>query len=207
MPLRAELLRVREGVLTWDAFFRVTAKDWRRLAEHLYDRWPSPAGVSAEDVEQELRVAAWQLMPQWKPELADVDRFIVWNAATAAKRWLHRQRNARRREDTSVGRFPVPLSSLGRGEEGERLPEPAVDAPQGLAFERIERLGRVLWQLDLPDQQCVLALVAANGDVEGAADSVYEDPRARLVCRLGCREDARRAVRRAAQAVEYQDVT
>ena len=51
------------------------------------------------------------------------------------------------------------------------------------------------------DHLCVVAIIEAKGDIDGAVDWLYGDVEKRRSCRLGSELDARRAIRKTAQAV------
>ena len=100
--MKAQKLVNREQSI--DEFFVENAKDFRRMALYILGRWKAPNDVSVEDVEQELRLAAWRAKRKYDPARGVTpERFITFQAIKKAKRWEHQQR--RGRDDKSVGRF------------------------------------------------------------------------------------------------------
>lgn len=212
--MRAELERLRLGQITFDEFARRTRSNRMQMARYLLKKWAAPLGVGLEDVEQELLVAIWQFLPKWDPTRGvGLERYIVFNAIDRAKKWLHKQRNAYRRDDKSAGRYERAFSTLVRdgqddaeGESYERLVEKLLAvAPdverladrQERELEELEALAVATERLTERDRYLVMALAEAGGDVELAAREVYADARSRLVLRLDSEASTRAAVRRA----------
>lgn len=194
--LRENLEQLRAGKTDFARFAASTSADFRRLARYLMRRWSSPSGVGPEDVEQELRLGAWEALVRWKPTGGmPLDRYVTWCAVASAKRWLHGQRAARRRSDRTESRFFLPLSAYG---DGEHVPEQAVDPEQEDRIDRVKSVGRVIAGLGPIESAIVLALVDHHGDVDATTVEVYEDPKLRLACRIECERDAAALVRRAA---------
>ncbi len=195
--LAGELAKLHAGESTLDAFYLATASDWRRMAKSLMRRWAVPAGVEPEDVEQELRLATWKLLPKWDPTKAPLHRFITWNAMTAAKKWMHRQRAAR--DDSAPSHVDIPISTMRRADLPEF--EASVEAEQETTSEQADSMRALLADLEFSDQVCLAALLRSGGDVEGAARLVFDDAYVRLSFRLGSETEARRMVRRATRRV------
>lgn len=100
-------------------FYAATKDDWRRMACKLFNRWRLPSGVTEDDVEQEMLLAAWKaaMLP---PERGGWDEsrgvtlavHVVWCAHAATKKWIHTQRKAKRRCDHAPSRHPIAASAL-----------------------------------------------------------------------------------------------
>jgi len=117
------LARVQSGETTFDGFVRETAEDWRRLSQETFRRWPLPAAVERQDVEQEMLMAAWRATGDYDATRGTtIEQRVVWCAVTDARKFLHRQRNSYRRDARAPGRFEV------RQEASD--PEPTVEARQ-----------------------------------------------------------------------------
>lgn len=201
--LSAELDRWHRREIGDDEFFRNVAEDVRRMARRLFQRWRLPAGVSVEDVEQEIRQAIWVALPQWDPTKATLHAYVTFSSHSRAKKWIHKQRNALRRDGHNPGRYEFAVSSLSReGDAGDvELPEPCVEADQEDAAERAEALSAVVSVLAGGDRFAAVALAAAGGSVDVAAELVYQDVGASVAMRLGSLPQARRKVADAAGRV------
>jgi DNA-directed RNA polymerase specialized sigma24 family protein len=187
--------KVRSGEVSFDTWARATARDWRRLAEHLFRRYPLPAALSVEDVEQEMLLAAWTAIRTWDPSAGmPLERFVTWTAYINAKKWVHRQRNALRRDDRAPGRFPS-LMTLG---------DYAVLRSASTASDAAEVRARVAGAIraleDSAHRVAVTAVASAGGDLDAAADLLLGDPGARTSLGILTRSDAARLVRDATAA-------
>lgn len=214
--MRDEFEQLRAGAISFDRFARSTQNDWRLLACYLLRRWSVPPAVSSDDVEQELLFSCWRMIPLYNPERGrTLQDFCVWNAVTNAKGFIHSQRNAYRRRDTSPSRLDVSynvgaasrvrMNGAGRlwrtASELEAIDflvsvEP--DQENGIRARESVRdaIGRCKTE---KARMCVVAFVEAKGDCEAAAEWLYRDTNTRLRCRFSCRADARQAIRTAAQ--------
>lgn len=102
----------------FDEFVRRTSADWDRMSRELFRRWQLPAAVQVEDVYAELLAAVWKVLPQWDPAGRPLADYLCWNAYAMARKWIHGQRDAYRRDGSSPGRFPIADASLaGSGAE------------------------------------------------------------------------------------------
>lgn len=195
--LHRALETLHEGDITFDAFVRATAADWKRLAKHLRSRWSVPEAVESLDIEQELMIGAWRALKKWHPGGSPIGVHCVWNAITDAKKWIHEQRGGVRRWDSSPSRHPVAVSTLGRAtEDRSSVAEQVCPAMQGERLEHVERLACLATELDELDAVCVFAFVD-TGTIEGAIGVIQSDLRTRVALRIGSDDDARRIVRRA----------
>lgn len=183
---------VLEGRLSWDHFFHQTRDDWSRLARERMRRWRLPAGICEEDVAQELKIAAFRAAAEWDPGGMPFDRFVIWRAVNAASKWIHTQRKAKRRDGKAQSRIAIPFS------EFEVEPEETTEAEQEATVERFERIGSALNRLDEASQHVLVAIMLARGDLDGAAEDVYDDRSLRRTLRLDSVEHARRIVKRVA---------
>ncbi len=193
------LLAMRSGRLSFAEFERRTRPIWTNIAQHLLRRWRAPVSVSVDDVRQELIVHAWIFAGHWRKELnVTITRYVQFNAIDKAKKWLHQQRNAYRRDDRSPGRIERPVSSLNLSEYAE---EHLLDA---LAHEPSQEESLATRQEVLalakrasPEHRPALAALARTGDPELAARHLLESTAACIAFRLESVDDARHAVTRA----------
>ena len=193
--MKAALEALHKGRMGWAAFFAATSTDWDRLARHVHRRWKLPAAIDAEDVAQELKLGAMRAARRWRRDKVPFPNFVLWTAIRLTNKWLHNQRNALRRDGKAPSRIPHSFS------EFEHEPDAVQDEVQSVHSERFERVADALRQLDDLGQRVLVAVILAKGDVEGAADDVYEDGDVRRVLRLDSRADARRVVRRIAAGI------
>lgn len=98
---------------SFDEFAKKTTRVWESIARYLLRRWECPVAVSIEDVTQELLLNAWLRYKKFDPNRGvTLKRFLIFNATEYAKKWVHVQRNAYRRLDTSESRFATPNTEL-----------------------------------------------------------------------------------------------
>ncbi len=197
------LLALRCGRLSFTTFERRTRGVWTALAEMLLRRWRGPVAVSVDDVRQELLLNAWIFCAHWQPDRGTaISRFVVYNATDKAKKWLHQQRNAYRRDDKLGGRFEVPFSALNLTEHAaEHLLDPlAVDPVQGQSLEQRQMLALATLRAPAEHVPAMVALTR-TGDLELAAAALKQSTPACVALRLTSMDDARRAVSRALHAV------
>lgn len=178
--LSVELVEKR---IDFREFWKSTAGEWAKLADYVLNKWKVPAAVSREDVVQEMAIAVFRYTPHWKPTGAEPGKYFVFQAITAAKRWIHKQRGVRGDKDPS--RHAFVFASMGKDEASaaqrtEVPEEPGQEAVIGIADE----FGPL-----------IAALVRTDGDVEAATE---------LVAKLHGvnRQRARRAIEAAVERFE-----
>lgn len=215
--------------LVYAAFWRVTRHIWRGIAANLYSRWTPPAGVTVEDVEQQLLMVTWDLLCKGGFDtsrgrtLAD---YIIFNACNKAKYYLHQQRgaNLHGNHDKNPSRAAQTFSELGidlaaspgagTAKTGKRLApriaqRMSVNATQLHAVERREKLEVLLAQCETVRERFALcALFYNDGSQVLATRAIYDDPIIRGMCRLGNKGQAAATVRRTARTylgIEEED--
>lgn len=199
--MEAQLMALRDREIGFDAFAQATRGSWTALATHLMRRWRVPAAVEVEDVRQELLMACWAHVDDWRPGCGTtIKKYVVYKAMDCAKRWLHGQRAALKRRDKSPSRHPVPLSTL---EHGECLVEflLTVEPDQALYVERSEAIRAAEARCRSRRERVCLQAVLSHGDPDTAAGVLYGDPVVRRDCRFDSLESARRAIYRMAANV------
>lgn len=199
--MHAELHAYQRGDITFGRFVVATRKTWRALATHLLGRWKAPPGVSVEDMEQELLLACWRVIPKWEPGKAALVRFVVYNCCDKAKKWLHKQRNAYRRDDKSPSRFPTSLAALGLEEHVEERLMAGVSTPALAEDEMVRREAL----LSVPSDDLPFMLYQQSGSIERAAAAIQGNATARFVLHSTSMDAARamveRSIERAVEAV------
>jgi hypothetical protein len=194
--MKHELMAVRDGRMTFDVFVQQTSTRWRYLAEQLLRRWSAPAAVEVEDLQQELLVGAWAVLPRWQPARGtSVERYVIFNAMSQAKRWLHVQRGVRRSRrgphpDRVRSRHAIAVSDL----------EVQTDATQSDVIEAKRRQAEALMKVAAlrtdRDRLCA-SLFARTGSIDRATDLLWSNLGLREQCGFKSRTAARRQVYRA----------
>lgn len=207
--MRVELERLRAGTLTPDLFFAQTRGEWERIATRLVGRWSVPAGVELQDVVQELMMAAWRMAPAYDESRgSSFDRYVIFNAIDKAKKWMHAQRAALRRDDRSPSRHPVRF----RLQEGQDL-QAVMDgclAPSLPATEAVELRMAVAKgaTTSRPRDRYILATVLELG-VDATVERLMADDLFLVTNRFSTKRDVERCVHgiilTAAQGSEYCD--
>ena len=199
---------VREA---YTLFWVDTRHVWRGIAANLYQRWKPPAGVTVDDVYQQLGENVWNLLisctydPSKGRTRAD---YIIYNACTKGKYFLHQQReaNLHGNHDKNPSRYATSYTEAGinydeRGHirAGTKvLMRTSVPASQHRAVERREELNALLETItSTRDRFALVALYFSDGSPYEAAKTIYEDLEMRLMCRLGSVEQALFMVRAA----------
>ncbi len=171
--MNAELAALRVGVMTADDFVRRTFGDWSKLGEYLAGRWELPPGLDGEDARQEMLLALFESesVASWDPERSvPLARYVVWNACSETKQYLHKQRGALRWSGKAQSRFPLPFSALGR----EHDPEVVQQADQDGRAEARQLLHAVGELLSEREREVWVLLVEVGGSRTEAIDRLVE---------------------------------
>lgn len=101
--------------MNWDEFHAEYAKQLRAMAFLLRKKFHAPAGVSAEDIEQEMLLSTWVSFMKYDPTRGNmpIQNFAVMSAKHHGIRVLNEQRNAVLRDSKAPSRVPVSFSELG----------------------------------------------------------------------------------------------
>jgi hypothetical protein len=196
VPMKHELMALRDGRITFDAFAQQTSTRWRYLAEQLLRRWRAPAAVEVADLQQELLIGAWAVLPRWQPARGtSVERYVIFNAMSQAKRWLHVQRGVRRNRsgphpDRVRSRHPIAVADLEV--QTEPTQTDAIDAKRRSA----EALMKVAALRTDRDKLCA-SLFTRTGSIDRATDLLWSNLDLREQCGFKSRAAARRQVYRA----------
>lgn len=185
--MKAQKLVNREQSL--DEFFAENSKDFRRMAIYILSRWKAPNDVSIEDVEQELRIAAWRAKRKYDPARGVTpERYITFQAINKAKRWVHQQR--RGRDDKSVGRFDLLT------DDGQMVDRSSGEAAQETDAIRRSELESAIDSCTSTREAICLAVFFREEDTRAAAKVIYENAELRRLCQVRSMLDAKRAVKR-----------
>lgn len=192
------------GTMTFREFVRETDRRWEWWAKRL-SRSGIPAWVDVEDIRQDLLIEAWRAVERYdvtKVNNGTPAQFVEFAAKNAAKKQVHRARGDDRHTWAwGAPRFDIPMSALVR--EGEDGDEDVFDIPVDPDQERaVQRRDTVMalarQQANMRDFFGVQALAHARGDVDVAADLLWNDLDVRLFCRLPSDSTARTVVGRLA---------
>ncbi len=207
----APLLALRTGRISFQTFERRTRNVWAAIAKHILRRWRGPIAVSEQDIVQELYVSVWTFTGHWDEKHGQsITNYVVWNAYDKAKKWLHQQRNAYRRDDSSPSRCEMPFSAMRRAgsAEDDWDPEEALLNRVALEPDRSPAVDDILTgrrtlelaALAYPEHAPAMVALAKTGDLDLAAQIVYDNPLLALAG-VDTMNDARRLVSSALQAV------
>lgn len=197
------LLALRTGRMSMSTFKKRTHRVWLNIARSLLRRWRGPVAVDVDDVCQELLLNAWIFSGHWDSKLdVTITRFVTYNAIDKAKKWLHQQRNAYRRDDSAAARFDRPISSLNLSEYAEEHLLDSLAVPADAEEAYAQRQALCAAALRAPDQHLpAMVALARTGDIDLAAQALKESTAACVALRLTSIDDARVAIKRALTAV------
>lgn len=181
------LSSLRDGSITFGAYagkdeVRKMIASWAR---YLMRRWPAPT-VDPEDLEQEIAIAIWRILPKWdETRGTPLLKFVRFNVLSEAKRLLHRERGNRIRGSSdklaSRAAFATDPAML------EHLIPVAPEQEAGReASDRSDHLRRLANRSEDPViRLCLLALANAALDVDLATEKLAEEGGARTRLVLG----------------------
>ena len=193
--LARSLLALQKGEITFTAFHRRTHKEWRRMAYALHERFELPPGVTPDDVEQEMLLAAFRAIPRWDPKKAALEAFVVWTAHAKAKRWLHRQRLGNPgKSGKGASRHAIGASQIVREDGLSILDEASIGAPES---EQEIQVKRILEKIPLvaeteAGRKALAWYVESGADEEDAAMRLWANG---LLFRVRSPEHARKIVK------------
>lgn len=193
-----------DGRVSFEEFTRATRPAWERLARMVMRRWVQPVWVSVEDVTQDLLAAVWECIWGWDPKGASIDRYVVFNAVSAAKRRAHRARGAPlhgSRSDMAPSRVERSLSSFDEEFESALLQELVTEPEQEAWVAARERVAGVWKVCETLDEVIVFGALLETGSLVMAAERLYDDAGVRLAYRLGSPARAGRLVVEAARRI------
>lgn len=211
--LAKQLALVLDGRITYGAFVTATREIFERLACRLIRHWTPPAWVTAEDLVQELYLGAWTHVWHYEPILSNgttLERFVIYNAMSQAKRELHRARGAKLSgcADKNPSNMELPISSIGMtAAESDALAEallavePEAETEMVQAEERQAAIARALDACVTKKEHTAMLAIVEAGDIDGGAIMLYRDFDTRIALRLSSEEHAVRFVARTAITV------
>lgn len=117
--------------LAYSEFFKLTAKDFKKMAAKLFRRWPLPEAVEPQDVIQDLHTEIARIMANYDPMRATVAAYLVWNAFARAKKDTNRQRGKVKDKEASIHALVI----SGLLQPNDNGPEHFDDCIDRLAFD------------------------------------------------------------------------
>jgi DNA-directed RNA polymerase specialized sigma24 family protein len=168
-------------------FFQRTRSDWDRVARYVLKRAPEIPGIGEDDIRQELQLVAWRALKSYDAKRSsNPDRYLIFQAVARTNRWLRRQLRRGGRAGTPEVVGDVDLDHFEH--ESTQRPDKSVEARS--------ELRRLIDQISTRSGSIALAaVISAEGDLDLAAQSIYEDPRLSLYYRFYEPGDARRFVK------------
>ncbi len=190
--------------MTFREFMSETDRRWEWWAKRLA-RAGIPSWLDVDDIRQDLLLEAWRAVQRYdaeKAKSATPGQFVEFAAKYHAKKEVHRARGDDRHTWAwGPPRFDIPASALTReGEDGDDdIFDVPVDPDQDRALERRDTVMQLArQQANMRDFFGVQALAEARGDVDVAAELLWNDLDVRLFCRLPSDSTARMVVGRLA---------
>lgn len=164
---------------SFEAFAIATRSQWRRIAVRLMQRWKCPCDVEVDDVIQELLMGVFVVLPDYDETRGkSLAQYAVWNAINRAKKWMHRQRGALRRDDRSKSRHPIAMSTIiNRSVEDTSPPFEewlTIDGDQEIDAEKARHIAMIdrIFAGDARVRETVRIIVYVEGDLTAAATDI-----------------------------------
>lgn len=220
--LERMLKRVRAGEIEFGRFVEGTRREYRAMACYLMRRWATPAWYGLADVEQELYLETWRKLDTFDParstdadKVKGLQRYIVFNAMSAAKRAMHVARGVAisGSPDKKASCFETPLSHYANGgdREGAASAERWLESILSGDDPNLARVGEVaevraaataaLKACETMHERYAVLAIREAGSLDNAPAVLYDDLDHRLDLRLGSEEKAERFVFKHAKAV------
>ncbi len=208
--LRRIVGEVKDGSMSFDVFAASTIVTWDGLARDILRRWDTPTWFDAEDVRQELLIAAWTYLQKFDASRGvPLHKFLTWNAYDKAKKRVHRVRGAKlhSKADYNPSRYELLDRAPPKGDKERSDFATRKEASTPTISDEIVAMENLQSALDVCDtekERMLVLLMSAEQDIERAAMRLYGDPETRLACRLGCEQAAVRIVRATARDVAHR---
>lgn len=188
MNMRKALEQLRAGAITFRQFEAATAKDWTKLAGMLFLAWKQklPAGIELDDIRQEMLCEAWRVTREFDPlRNVSIESFVVFNACAKARKWIHKQRNAKRRDDKAPSRVPIPFVAFEREDcDTEIVDRLAFDTTEFEELvDRARRFDSATKCATGIDLYALAALRMEHGDIRKASELLFSEKKLALKLR------------------------
>lgn len=191
---------LRDGRIDLAQYMRATRADYDRMAAYLARRWRPPAWFTTEDIVQELYASTWSSIWAFDAERASIERYVVYNTISGAKRRLHKARGAKLSgtPDKNPSRIEIPASAMLRqGADDETLEDivsrfaACEDTAESMTIrieDMRERAAHIIAACKTPIEQKVIEALLETGDVDEAGEMLYGDFGFRIELEVGSEE-------------------
>ena len=196
------LIALRDGRVSFADFWRATRNLWVYMSARLLRVRDPGIGVQLEDVEQEMLLECWRVLPRWDSARGvPIDRYVLFNASARATKWLDAQREAC--QGARLADNPTRAPRLGRLDTFEREPGSmaVMERPSpGPSPEAVMDAVRFVLprHATAAERVVVEALVSTRSGL-AAALAIYDYYPYRIAFELGSEQAAARLVRRVAE--------
>lgn len=173
--MEKHLERLRNGG-SFDEFVRATRAHWRRMAISLMRKWKCPCDVEVEDLVQEMLMAVFVFIPKYDPTRGTtLSQYVTWNANNRAKKWIHCQRGALRRDDKARSRHPIAMSRLAAPGENPVFDDwLTAEGNQEVDSEKARHVAMIdrIFEGDARVRETVRIIIRVDGDLVAAAREI-----------------------------------
>lgn len=182
------LNQLRDGMITFDDFARCTANDWNKLAGKMYVGWRRklPVGVELNDLRQEMLVQAWIAATRtFEPERGvPLKSYVVFTACSKTLRWIHKQRGAKRRDDSAPSRHPLSFAEITKaGESFDYDIIGSIEDDLDTLIDQRNRFEQGLASAQGVDLYSLVAVRQAGGDIVRAGELLFDETALSLALR------------------------
>lgn len=182
MKIRKLLRAFERGEV--DASAVLADVEWSKVAESVRKRWSLPGDVELSDIEQEMRIGAWQALADYQAGRSTFENFVMFRAHATARRFINKTRGTPgsvKGDELKLGRFFRNMSDLTAARaavtgdfsadesSADDWPAPEPEHDDSRARENIMRR---LSRCDAVTQTAVLAFID-EGDSEKAARVLF----------------------------------
>lgn len=181
------LEEVKAGRMRFDDFAVKTSYDWSRLAGKLYSRWRKklPLAVEVDDLRQEMLLQGWVALQQYDASKGSmpIASYVVCRAWQTGLRYVHVQRNAKRRDDKAMSRHPIVVSQLALPDEAREAALSWFESVMAVCHDPLpdelvevaEWVDRAIASARGIDVYALVAFRLSFGDIRQAGELLFQD--------------------------------
>lgn len=188
--IREPLERLYKGELSFDAFVLQTRLYWFQLSNRIIRKWKVPPSVSVDDIVQEMLLKCWKLLDTYEEGRSTIDRYIVYNCMEHAKRWIHKQREAKHHKGSEKSRYPLSIDDC-------HVSDISIFPTQDETVSELEKIDLARTR----KESILLKALFTYRSIDLVTDVLYTDCRLRLIMQYNSYADARRNVYRSAKRI------
>jgi len=208
----ALLTQLQQGAITFDAFYRETESNWRKVAADQFRKlgWRLQGSADLDDVFQEVVMSVPRSVADFDEARSGMglSKFVVWRAYAAAKDFINQQCGSYRGRSCEPPRAPTIASMVslpGRGGDDASGATTAVDS-------MLQRLSATdadqEWCMDvrarraavcetMVDHVVMTSLLEVGGSLDAMASAIFENKSLREELELTTEKRTYGMVRRA----------